>query len=316
VYHLSWWRVLTEAIVQHRFRGIDDPDQAWILGELIRYLDDERSGAGGFEGMGQEWVQVREDARNETLRASDPGAQTICARWEQFAEYLCLHLSQELGVDVLHQRPRGTAPNELIGDATKRLAGDGVLGCSVRVPDAVGPLGIEANLRTRRVTTTVEVPAPKEGRPKTRVNWLMRQLKDASGDLRVEVRFARTRSTQSALLRDCRDAPERLLLADDPKREPRSFMLALSRPMGKKAGRMDGSFISETRRQTTDFYRDLVQGLMPPRTKAPKIREEEQKEEVATVVPTSPLETSEEEARREHEASLQKMARVMPFAPS
>jgi len=70
VYHLSWWRVLTEAIVQHRFRGIDDPDQAWILNELIRYLDDDRSGASGFEGMGAEWVRVRESARNQTLRAS------------------------------------------------------------------------------------------------------------------------------------------------------------------------------------------------------------------------------------------------------
>lgn len=30
--HLSWWRIITEAVVQHRFRGISDPDQAWILG--------------------------------------------------------------------------------------------------------------------------------------------------------------------------------------------------------------------------------------------------------------------------------------------
>ena len=35
LFHLSWWRVITEAIVQHRFRGIEDPDQARILGELI-----------------------------------------------------------------------------------------------------------------------------------------------------------------------------------------------------------------------------------------------------------------------------------------
>lgn len=39
LWHFSWWRVLTEAIVQHRYRGISDPDQAWILGELIAYLD-------------------------------------------------------------------------------------------------------------------------------------------------------------------------------------------------------------------------------------------------------------------------------------
>ncbi len=314
-YHLSWWRVLTEAIVQHRFRGIEDPDQAWILNELIRYLDDDKSGASGFEGMGPEWVRVRESARNETLRASDPEAQKIGARWEQFVEYLCLNLSQELGVGVKHQRPRGKSPEERVVGVTKRLASEGILGCSVRVPDAVGPIGVEADLRTRRVSTTVEIPAPKEGRPKTRVNWLLRQLADAPGDLRVEVRFSQVRTTRSELLRDCREAPEKLLLEDDPKREPRSFMLAYSKPMGKKRGRAEGSFVAETRRQATDFYRDLVQGLMPPRTKAPKIREDEQKEAEPEPAPPPTPEESEGEARRERETSLQRLAEVMPFAP-
>lgn len=276
VYHLSWWRVLTEAIVQHRFRGIEDPDQAWILGELIRYLDDVKSGASGFEGMGAEWVRVRESARNETLRPSDPEVTAIAARWDQFVEYLCLHLSQELGVEVKHQRPRRKSTEERIADGAKLLAVEGSMDCSIRVPDAVGPIGIEANLRTGRVTTTVEIQAPKEGRPKTRVNWLLRQLGDAPEDLRIEVRFSQVRATRSELLRDCRDTPEQLLLEDDPKREPRSFLLALSKPMGRKRGRKEGSFVAETRRQTTDFYRELVQGLMPPRTKAPKIRPDEQ----------------------------------------
>jgi len=316
VYHLSWWRVLTEAIVQHRFRGIDDPDQAWILNELIRYLDDENSGAGGFQGMGQEWVRVRESARNETLRASDPEAKAISSRWEQFVEYLCLHLSQELGVDVKHQRPRGKSPEERIAAATKRLAADGELSCSIRVPDAVGPLGVQANLRTRRVTTTVEIQAPKEGRPKTRINWLLRQLADAPDDLRIDVRFSRVRASRSELLRDCRDAPQRLLLEDEPKREPRIFILALSKPIGKKNGRGKGTFVGETRRQATDFYRDLVQGLMPPRTKAPKIREDEQEAAEPDPAPPAGPQKSEGEARREHETSLQRLAEVMPFAPS
>jgi len=188
-----------------------------------------------------------------------------------------------------------------------------VLDCSIRVPDAVGPIGVEANLRTRRLTTTVEIQAPREGRPKTRVNWLLRQLKDAPDDLRVEVRLNRVRSTQSALLRDCRDAPERLLLDSDPKREPRSFMLALSKPMGKKGGRMDGSFIAETRRQTTEFYRDLVQGLMPPQTKAPKIRENEQKTTETDEIP-APASEIDGEAHSEHNSSPQHLAEFSPFA--
>jgi len=86
--------------------------------------------------------------------------------------------------------------------------------------------------------------------------------------------------------------------------------------MGKKRGRADGSFVTETRKQTTNFYRDLVQGLMPPRTKAPKIREEEQKlTESGPPAPPTPAK-SEGEARREREASLRRLADVMPYAPS
>lgn len=313
VYHLSWWRVLTEAIVQHRFRGIADPDQAWILGELIRYLDDEKSGASGFDGMGGEWVQVRESARNGTLRASDPQAEAIAGRWEQFVEYLCLHLSQELGVDVKHLRARGKSPAEQISAATKRLATDGVFACSIQVPDAVGPIGIEADLRARLVTTSVEVPAPKEGRPKTRINWLLRQLKEAPDDLRVDVRFARVRATRSELLKDCRRSPELLAMKDEPKREPRTFVVALSKPMGKKDGRKEGSFVAETQSQVTEFYRDLVQGLVPPRIKAPKLKADEE----APEPPEGPVkpERSEITVRREHETSIRRLAEMMPFGP-
>ena len=313
VYHVSWWRVLTEAIVQHRFRGIADPDQAWILGELIRYLDDEKSGASGFGGMGGEWVRVRESARNGTLRASDPQAEAIAARWEQFVEYLCLHLSQELGVDVKHLRPRGKSPEERVAIATRRLASDGAFSSSIQVPDAVGPIGIEADLRARLVTTSVEVPAPKEGRPKTRINWLLRQLKDAPDDLRVDVRFNWVRATRSELLRDCSKSPELLVMEDDPRREPRTFVIALSKPMGKKDGRKEGSFVAETQRQVTEFYRDIVQGLVPPRTTAPRIQEEEEATE-STTAPPPASEKSEVMVRREHETNLQRLAELMPFA--
>lgn len=308
VHHLSWWHVLTEAIVQHRFRGISDPDQAWILGELIRYLDDEKSGAAGFEGMGQAWVRVREGARNGTLRADTPEARTISARWEQFVEYLCLHLSQELGVDVKHLRQRGKTAEEQVLAATQRLASDGVFASSIQVPDAVGPIGIEANLRTRQVTTSAEVPAPREGRPKTRINWLLRQLGGAPDDLRIDVHFNRVRATTSALLRDCRNSPELLLYKDDPKREPRTFVVALAKVMGKKDGRKEGSFVAETRRQVTDFYGDLVQGLVAPRTQAPRIREPETDPE-----PPAPLppEKTEGFVRREHDSSLQRLAAMM-----
>jgi len=52
--HVSWFRIMTEAVLESEHRGVDDPEQAFVLSDLIAYLDDERSGAAGFEGMGQE----------------------------------------------------------------------------------------------------------------------------------------------------------------------------------------------------------------------------------------------------------------------
>jgi hypothetical protein len=190
VRHMSWWQVLTEAVIQHRFRGIDDPDQAWILNELIRYLADERSGASGFEGMGSDWARLRDAARNGTLRASDEETATIAARWEQLVEYLCLNLSQELGVIVSRVRPRGKGPGERLEDAVRLLASEGILRSSLRVPKAVGPIELAADLKSRQVTTSVELEAPRDlKRPTARINWLLRQLKDAPDGLRIDVRF-------------------------------------------------------------------------------------------------------------------------------
>lgn len=253
VRHLSWWQVLTDAIVEHRHRGISDPDQAWILGELIAYLDHESSGASGFQDMGENWVRVRDAARAGTLRAADAEAREVAERWDQFVQYLCLGLSQDLGRDVRPVRPRAQTTRERLDAAVKRLAQEGTLVAALRVPNAVAPVALEADLRTRTVTTSVTLDAPDEGRPRTRINWMVRQLRQAPPDLRMDVSFEKLRETSSLLLAEAREYPDRLLCASDPKRPPRAFRLALVRPMGTKRGRGQGSFVRETRRQAVDF---------------------------------------------------------------
>jgi hypothetical protein len=274
MWHFSWWHVITEAVVQHRFRGINDPDQAWILGELIAYLDHEASGASGFTDMGPEWVKVRDAARQGTLRAADKEVRGVAERWEQFGQYLGLSLSQDLGRDVVVSRPRAQTPTQRLDMLVKSLAETGVLETSLKVPDTVAPLQLSADLRTRQIHTSVTVDAPKEGKPSARINWMLRQLKDAPDSLRIEVRFTGARETSSLLLGEAREYPQRLLSAGDPKREPRSFTLTMSRAMGLKRGKAQGSFIHDTRVQAFEFYGELVQNLKPWQAKAPKLREE------------------------------------------
>jgi hypothetical protein len=43
--------------------------------------------------------------------------------------------------------------------------------------------------------------------------------------------------------------------------------------MGQKRGKEEGSFVRETRVQTFDFYRDLVQNLKPWQARAPRLHE-------------------------------------------
>lgn len=287
--HLSWWRVITHAIVQHRHRGITDPDQAWILGELIAYLDHEASGASGFQDMGGNWVRVRNAARDGTLRVADPAVREVAERWEQFTQYLCLGLSQDLGREVGPLRPRKTTTQARLDELVKGLAEIGRLGAALRVPDAVGPITVESDLRTQRVTTGVVVEAPQEGRPLTRVKWLLRQLGEVVSDLRLDVSFANTRERTSCLLAEAREYPQRLLSVTDPKRKPRAFSVVLTCPMGTKRGRGQGSFVRETRQQAVDFYRQVVQNLRAWQPSPPKLPEE------PAAVPETPPPLSVEE---------------------
>jgi hypothetical protein len=269
--HLSWLDVLTQAIIQTQHRAVSDPDQAWILGELVAYLDNARSGAGGFDDMGDKWVAVRDGVRQQTLRASDPGVRDVASKWEQFVQALCLGLRQDLGRDVSPVWPKTMDASARLEERITTLAETGKLTASIRVPDAIGPVVIEADLRTRLLTTSAEVAAPREGRAKTRVTWLLRQLKDSPPLLRIDVRFPLIKDSTSALLKEALEKPERLLLLADPKREPRTFKLALSREIGTKRGKGQGSFVLESRKQTIEFYRSVVQQLRAWSAQAPKL---------------------------------------------
>lgn len=104
---------------------------------------------------------------------------------------------------------------------------------------------------------------------------MLRQRRDAPDDLRIDVSFTSARETSSLLLSEARETPERLLSSTDSKREPRTFQLALTRKMGTKRGKEEGSFVRETRNQAIDFYRDLVQDLRSRQASAPKLPREE-----------------------------------------
>ena len=274
LHHLSWSQVLAEAVMQKEHRGVADPDQAWILGELIRYLEHPRSGALEFDDMGPFWVPVREAVAAGTLRPADKGAAEVAARFDALIRYASLRLGRTLGAEVVPVVSRKEAADPTVRGAAlvDSLAKDGRLSGGIRIPNAVAPVHLDVDLRAGRVTCWIELDAPKEGRPATRVNWLVRQLKNAPEGLRVEAVAAHSRGPGAvSLLKDVRLDPA--VLVQDPKRELKSFTLALTAPLGTKRGRGRGAAIDSVLVAVDTFYGDVLQHVKAWTAAAPKMRE-------------------------------------------
>jgi len=287
LHHLSWSQVLSEAVLQKEVRGVAGPDQAWILGELIRYLEHPRSGALEFEDMGESWVPTRDAIATGTLRAADKGVPEVASRFDALMTFTSLRLGRQLGIDVTPQLSRRelAEPSLRTQSLVASLVSSGQLTGTIRIPDTVGPLFVTADLRAGRITCHVDVDAPREGRPTTRVNWLVRQLKDAPDAVRVEAFVAHGRGSSAAeLLKVVRENPAALLT--EPGKELRSFRVAVSTPLGSKRGRGRGSFIDSVLDAVDAFYSDVMQNLRawsasPPRLRADGDRAMVEEQDVA-----------------------------------
>jgi len=197
----------------------------------------------------------------------------VATRFDQLIAFAAMRLSRQLGVTVQPVLSR----SELADPAARRLAqaaqlvSAGKLTGGLRIPNAVAPVQLAVDLRASQVSASVTLTAPAEGRQLTRVNWLIRQLRDAPDELRIDAVTAWSRGDGTAeLLKTLRTDPT--LLVADPKRDIRSFTLTMSKVAGTKRGQGRGSFVGGMLDLVDAFYRDVVQVLRPWTPSAPKVK--------------------------------------------
>jgi hypothetical protein len=286
LHHLPWSEILTHAVMQKEHRGVADPDQAWILGELIRYLEHPRSGAMEFSDMGPAWVTVRNAVSTGTLRGTD-ACVPVVGRFDALIRYACLRLGRQLGAEVTPALSRRDLadPDGRTQALANQLISTGAMSGALRIPGSVGPLHVTADLRAGRILCQVDVDAPRSGRATTRVNWLVRQLKDAPETTRIEAFAMHARGAGAAeLLRVIRTDPT--VLVTDPDRELRTFRVASSTPVGEKRGTGRGAFIDSVLSAIDDFYEHVIQNLKPWMPAPPRLRSVEEVEPVQPVAPS------------------------------
>lgn len=272
VTHFSWTALLATAVKIKQHRGVSDPEQGWILGELIRYLEHPASGAFAFDDMGPFWVGVRDAAKMGGLNRKLEGIEDVCSRWDQLLRFVALRLGSEIGEDVTHVLAREHRDAKArLTHLMESLVSRGLLDGALRIPNTAGDLHVSADLRGQNLAAALEVGAPQDKGARGRISWLVNQLKDAPGQTVIEsyAKNARTPSTVSLqVLRDDRTAG----LGDG--REASKFRVVLTAPMGlgrAKAGKGQG-FISSVQDLVNRFYGSVVQDVTAWQPPAPKLR--------------------------------------------
>ena len=275
LHHISWSMILTEAVLQKSHHGVADPDQAWILKELIRYLQHPNAGSVDFCDMGEHWVGVRDAVRHGTLRHTDKKAVEVAGKWEELVSFAVLRLGRKLGADVeevLSNKERKDL-SVRIENIVDEMVTRGRMPGEIRIPDTVGDIALSDDLRGRQIAASVTVEARRKGRSTTRINWLLRQLKSTSADVRLDSWAMYAQSSMSDLLGNVRKDASLLVPPDD--REITSFTVSCSRPMGLNRSSGKNSFVDSVLDTLDDFYADVVQHLREWQPAAPKLQIDE-----------------------------------------
>jgi stress response protein SCP2 len=266
--HLGWDEIRAIATVCLEHRGVADSTQRRLLSEFLRYLNNPKAGTVGFTDLGQHWPRVRDSAKAKTLRSGDRGADEVLGRFDQMIKHIGLGLAALLGVEVQTMLPDGHP-----GSTTRcqQFADSGVLFGSLRVPGAANVMSIQMDLRTERVSCASTIPAPREGRPATRVNWLLRQLAEAPESLRVEASLVGSRGMSTAAqLKTLRADPQVLLPKDG--RDIKAFQLTLDTPLTTRRETGRGSLVYSVEDVTYRFYAEVLQHLQRwTTTKPPQV---------------------------------------------
>lgn len=277
VQHFSWTAIQSMCEVIKDHHGVEDPEQAWILGELVRYLRHPNSGANAFDDMGGEWVAIRDGARDHALRKSDPAVREVAQRWDQLLRYAALRLEADIGQPVTQQLPSAQRDGaKRLQHLVDSLTSDGTIDGSLRIPNTVGDLELLVDLRARRISAQVTVSAPEDRGGKARCTWLANQLSSDVDHRTVIEAFAKNaRTPTTSTLGQVREDKDCLL--GDEKKDPARFRITLTKEMGvaRKTGRKSAGFIDSVLGLINEFYGNVVQNLTPWTPKAPQINRSE-----------------------------------------
>lgn len=275
LFHFSWYAILTMANLLRIGDEVKSEVHKYMLRELERFLLHPSAGLRRFDTMCPEWTVVidRQRAGSKLSKTSEE-VQKVVADWHAELRDLCLLLSRRTGEPVtvrLPVRHRGD-PRLRLADDSETLAKNGLLQGCLQVPRLEGDIEVEADLTSRTTRLSMRFKAPGDkAQQKSRLNWLLKQLKDQSGDdIQIITHWPGKATATISTLAEARENPE---LHSHPNRTllPSAFTVMQLMSDGRRfAGRR--TFIETLESLVSDFYASVAEVVTPWREPAPRMR--------------------------------------------
>ena len=263
-FHISWISVLTQASLILGENEEIDHEQAYILGEMARYLEHPNSGVKRFDKMNKEWRPLVLGIQNgQKFNRSSPEIEITVANWHQEERDVCLILSRRIGerVGIRISRKHQADPTLRLKDACDSLVTSHELRSAFIVPNASSDLDVIVNLQRRTISCSMELKAPgNRKRASARINWLVRQLLGIDvDDVIIRARWPGKGLPTQAKLSEIQ-VDTKSLESGRPGAIPVSFEVIMIRGI---AGRFSGrqTFIEDLEKLIPEFYERIGQRL-------------------------------------------------------
>lgn len=265
VYHLSWMRLITLATALIGSDESFDPEQHYILKEMLRYLTHDSIGIRGLHRMNADWKPLMSKIHaGGTIQKNDPEVLSTIQCWHQEEQDVCLLFSRKLNVPVslALKRTHRDDQNARITDDAAELADSKRLTAVFEIPDIAGPIEVVAHCLRRNIICRMRFAAPANlKRYSSRLNWLLRQLPekvDASASLKM---FWEGGGTTFGSVSELREKPE---LADigRPNSLPREFEISTVTDLAQKFFG-PASFVEGLEAAVPSFYDGVARHTVP-----------------------------------------------------
>ena len=278
IFHLSWSAILTEAflLVSSKTDPFENDDEAFLISELVRYLEDFGSGRLPLDQMSRDWPKIVGDVQTgHPLNPKSAEMLEMMSVWNQEARDVALLMTRKLGEPVRSVVARKGKDDNTAWTISevKKFCEEYKLGFELDIPNAASRLYVEADFRRRLLRAFMVLSAPTDRKSNSaKLNWVLKQIeKGHMAKVAVTCKTKGKGQNFGAMAHEIDVSGDEIRLLADIS----SFQIEMSVDLGKNFNSRK-KFVEALERHVPYFYGTVgerLKAFVPPAPKMSPVEE-------------------------------------------